>query len=472
MHCLSLSNGFTVIHGKIMFVYNSILLIIAVLKCAADLPVSCDFTEVVGAWRLSLCSSGTLKTISPMTPLRNSEKCIPDDILTLILSSSVSANQRSFVVFDSFGVPVGTWFMMYDQGFEVVLTSPRPINLLAYSGFNCVDEAECAAQGTEYSGRSTSTGQVPGYVSMCGTTHAGYYRSTSGEYDVREWYGDKLPNDQFQPSPPLLPMRTRTIYDHPVEFNVEWELNLMNFDFNVFSQGDCGSYYVMTSTYVLYLRTLKLLGLSPEILGTPRINEIVHNNPYNQGCNGGLELLSFRYAQEVGIPLDGGSTLHPLLRASSYSLLRPTVRAVDPVEILDELYRHGPVAAAIQVAHYQGSPSDARCNPIFSPPTIRFRVEDGSSRDWKPETPLLHHGSLRSGREWRYLDHSIAIFGWGFDQKAGSPFYLVRDFASMNVFKLPMGINFRGIESHITVVYPESSNWKQPENSINWILGS
>jgi hypothetical protein len=144
--------------------------------------------------------------------------------------------------------------------------------------------------------------------------------------------------------------------------DVEWQAPIT-------VQGNCGSCYAVAAVYALQSRANLLLareGINEPIkLST---QSVVSCSYYNQGCNGGLEMLVHRHAKEAGIPLEScmpytsGSTgavpmcvsqcfddPSELVYAKDYGYVGGFNGQCSEARLLRNLYEYGPLTVAVNV---------------------------------------------------------------------------------------------------------------------------
>ena len=86
-----------------------LLILLICGRAVADIPAHCLQTDVLGTWSFQLSP--------PVEASAVTQKCDQLDVLPYALDITLSAGTRAV---DSNG-NVGTWTMIYDQGFEVTI---------------------------------------------------------------------------------------------------------------------------------------------------------------------------------------------------------------------------------------------------------------------------------------------------------------------------------------------------------------
>ncbi|CDR96184.1 preprocathepsin c precursor, putative [Babesia bigemina] len=234
-----------------------------------------------------------------------------------------------------------------------------------------------------------------------------------------------------------------------------------------FSQGQCGSCYAMASIYVLARRfDILLRKLYPETnwehTARPSVRDIVECSPFNQGCFGGFPFLVGKHLTELGVlsesdspytmKLEGGTSSCHVKQdspddrwfAASYGYIGGCYECTSELEIMKEVYHHGPVAVAIDA------------------PQSLFNYYNGVYDD-EP----ANHGSncdlpLSSLNGWEYTNHAIIIVGWGEEDVEGvlTKFWVCRntwgnDWGIGGFFKMKRGVNLCGVESQAVYIDPD-----------------
>jgi len=159
--------------------------LINVVVC--DLPIHCLTSHVSGKWTFSVGpqSHDHTYTCGYSTPDKNELHFRPPqsnyrfEQTKTIEFDLVSPN----IVKDSNGASVGTWTMIYDEGFEV-----RANNQVFFAFNNYKPKA----------GSSTTSDEVRDYISMCHETMIGWYHGWEGD-DADKWgcWQGKKTHDEF-----------------------------------------------------------------------------------------------------------------------------------------------------------------------------------------------------------------------------------------------------------------------------------
>ncbi|GFE52649.1 preprocathepsin c precursor [Babesia ovis] len=238
-------------------------------------------------------------------------------------------------------------------------------------------------------------------------------------------------------------------------------------DFQTFGQGQCGSCYAMAGIYVLTKRIEILLRkLYPDIDwdGTrlPSVQDIIECSPFNQGCFGGFPFLVGKHLTELGVATEtespyrmfngdgvtacSATEMDPTKRwyASSYGYVGGCYECTTELEIMREVYHHGPVAVAIDA------------------PQSLFNYSSGVYDDEPTNHGTTCDIPLSNLNGWEYTNHAISIVGWGEEEIDGvnTKYWICRNTwgSSWGVggyFKMKRGVNLCGIESQAVYIDPD-----------------
>jgi hypothetical protein len=301
------------------------------------------------------------------------------------------------------GKETGKWSMIFDEGFEVRIGNR---NFFAFSKYTCDADSPHSWCEADEGAHENSDGSVSGWTSKCGETFLGWYHETdpqTGEVSALGcWFGKK--KDGPVPSYLLKPLSISSfaqsrlrrhnslgpdevfnscdidegiesvvdVESIPKNFNWRDQFSDFNWDSPITVQGDCGSCYSVAATYALQARANLLL--AKEGIKEPlrlSVQSVVSCSWYNQGCNGGLEMLVHRHAKEAGIPgsdrcveyRSGRTGKSEECDASCYADESELVFAKDygyvggfngqcsEARLLRNLYEYGPLTVAVNVAN-------------------------------------------------------------------------------------------------------------------------
>ncbi|EER10497.1 cathepsin c, putative [Perkinsus marinus ATCC 50983] len=154
------------------------------------------------------------------------------------------------------------------------------------------------------------------------------------------------------------------LYD-PLPMDWDWRKK-MGGSWNVplVDQGGCGSCYAIASTYALQSR-INVIPLSLLDGTFPFTESVLACSWYNQACNGGLEVLALRHAQEVGIieesklpytsyrgdvpscPKDAFKDSDEVWYAKDYGYVGGFYGQCSELEMMRNLYEFGPLTVSL-----------------------------------------------------------------------------------------------------------------------------
>ena len=408
--------------------YSSLLFAGYILSTTvADLPVHCELGSIVGEWRFWVSKVNDPALVPPLPmkmdgtrfcsglsgrPTENSflmsnyaHRPEPSEHFSESFEVGLAQTQRvhrrggdgefdrhDLLAID--GDTKGRWTMIFDEGFEVRLGDR---SFLAISRYTCEPGNPEAWCRTEQDAHEDSTGKTPGWVTNCGETFMGWYHQTdpkSGQVTgLGCWFGRRNPgpapkylleplSTSFAQSksflgPDRVPnacdiddgiedMQTKSL---PTSFSWRDQFSNIAWQSPITVQGDCGSCYAVAAVYALQSRANLLLareGINePLRLST---QSVVSCSYYNQGCNGGLEMLVHRHAKEAGIPPEscmaytsGRNGNVPTCDSACFSDTSELVYAKDygyvggfngqcsEARLLRNLYEYGPLTVAVNV---------------------------------------------------------------------------------------------------------------------------
>ena len=297
----------------------------------------------------------------------------------------------------------GKWSMIFDEGLEVRIGNR---NYLAISRYTCAENSPDAWCVSDTDAHENQDGSVSGWDSFCDQTFMGWYHDTdavSGEVTgLGCWFGKRkagaVPAYLKKPlslsfaqgrslrsgSGSLGPDVVRNSCDIdegvekivdadalPEKFSWRDEYKSFNWDTPITVQGNCGSCYAVAAVYALQARANLLLAKEgikePIVLST---QSVVSCSWYNQGCDGGLEMLVHRHAQEAGIPPEncmpytsGETGKSGACNSDCYSDESQLVFSKDfgyvggfngqcsEARLLRNLFEYGPLTIAVNVAN-------------------------------------------------------------------------------------------------------------------------
>ena len=403
-------------------------------RARADLPVHCEMKSVVGEWTFwtSHANDYTMVPKLPLS-MDGSKFCLghtgkptmSSDLMTnaqgppdatrgfetsfkvgLALTQRVhdqgsSADYDRHELLALAGSVTGKWSMVFDEGFEVRIGNR---NYLAISRYTCSAGTPDAWCRSNEDAHENTDGTVTNWDSKCDETFVGWYHETDDSGAITGlgcWFGKRTPG----PAPDYLlkplsvsfaqekrlrkhqALGTESVKnscdidegienivnlgDLPTNFNWREQYPSFNWDTAITVQGECGSCYSVAAVYALQARANLLLAKEgihePLTLST---QSVVSCSWYNQGCDGGLEVLVHRHAMEAGIPsqecmdyTSGKSGKAGECNAACFQDESDLVFAKDygyvggfngqcsEARLLRNLYEHGPLTIAVNVAN-------------------------------------------------------------------------------------------------------------------------
>ena len=320
-------------------------------------------------------------------------------------TTSADYDPHNLVVFKQGTANAGKWSMIFDEGFEVNLGSR---SYLALSKYTCDADTPSAWCESDDGAHENTDGSVSGWTPNCSETFVGWYHDvdeTTGNISgLGCWFGKRKPG----PAPKYLlePLSISFAQEHsrlrrkhgglgpdevfnscdidegvesiidvnsiPKNFNWRDQLQEYNWDTPITVQGSCGSCYSVAAVYALQARANLLLA-KEGIKDTLKLSvqSVVSCSTYNQGCNGGLEMLVHRHAKEAGVPTSPRCTEYvsgrtgktescdascyqdegELVFAKDYGYVGGFNGQCSEARLLRNLYEYGPLTVAVNVAN-------------------------------------------------------------------------------------------------------------------------
>uniref|UniRef100_A0A8C4PYT0 Dipeptidyl peptidase 1 n=1 Tax=Eptatretus burgeri TaxID=7764 RepID=A0A8C4PYT0_EPTBU len=414
------------------------LLGVAAPPTAADIPVNCMYSDLLGSWRFfvfgapgarfSTCSDG----LGPDT------------------TQEVIKLQKLNTAIDEHGNK-GTFTLIYNQGFEVEVAGYKWFAFFPFSKINGTVISYCdkarpgwvhnifAQQWSCFYGQridppaETSTRLVVADLSSK-TTPRQFFKYNPDFVDAINqlqvfWKARMYPEYVGKPMEMLEKRaggsRSR-LFKSPVPVQVsedvkrladtlpdtwDWrDVNGVNFVSPVRDQGRCGSCYAFASTAMLESRIRIITNNTQQPILSPQ--QIVSCSHYSQGCEGGFPyLIAGKYAQDFGIleeanypykGVDAPCEVQPHARyfSSNYQYIGGFYGACNEPLMRFELVNHGPVAVSFQV--YDD-----------------FRYYSGGV--------YIHTGLHDSFNPFETTNHVVLVVGYGHDASSGLDFWTVKN---------------------------------------------
>jgi cathepsin C len=378
---------------------------------AADWPVHCLRSQILGNWTFSLGTTAPdFHTIDYSSCSASSK---PASVLTISLTEpdvAVDASGNS-----------GFWTLIYDQGIEITLGNKK-----MFWFFNYTQQGE---QVTSYCGQSLArqawfhdvpvVGQPPSNwgcftaslssssaAATSSTSHItsrpSLLHTTSGQqlYTADHELCDHInaaqsswraaPNPHFvgktiadlqrmsgarpfhRPQVPVLPRAQKKPVSpsdaaviSSLPRNWDWRnISGQNFVEPMRDQLTCGSCYAFAGTSMLAERIRIITGNAITPVLSPQ--DIVSCSPYSQGCDGGFAYLVSKYGEDFGIALEqcfpyqsgvltnvscAGRCTDPaqIVHVTRFEYVGGYFGACSEAAMMQEIYSHGPVAVGIEV---------------------------------------------------------------------------------------------------------------------------
>ncbi|WAR25374.1 CATC-like protein [Mya arenaria] len=367
------------------------LAVVAILvgSISADTPANCTYQDLLGQWNFQIGESGYDRTLncSNFGSLSNPAKS--KLMVTLYFPD---------LAIDEFGNH-GWWTLIYNQGFEVVLSGRKYFAFSMYKKDGSTYESMCdqtlpgwshdifGRNWACYSGSKVE--RLPlryqKHVLSSSPVYAGVkYQSDAALVSEinraqRSWRAVKYP--QFErmdiedmikmaggrksripsiPKPaPATPEHTRLADNLPTEF--DWRnVDGMNYVSPIRNQGSCGSCYAFASMGMNEARWRIMTNNTVTPVFSPQ--DVVECSEYSQGCEGGFPyLIGGKYAEDFGLVLeecnpykgrDGTcSTLSncPRLYSTKYEYIGGFYGACNEDLMRINLVKNGPMAVAFEV---------------------------------------------------------------------------------------------------------------------------
>ena len=302
----------------------------------------------------------------------------------------------------------GYWTGVFDQGWELRLGNR---SYLAFSKYTCAagyPESSCMDNNNAH---ENPDGSVVGWKSECGDTFVGWFHETDENELVTGlgcFHAKRLGDgpSELMDKPVAISLAEKLklslrrhetsasflegwdsaptacnidagIEDQsaePLPESFDWREQFKNiaWDTPITEQGSCGSCYAVAGTYALQSRANILLlraGISdPSFLADLSVQSVVSCSWYNQGCNGGLEVLVHRHSIELGVPpstcmrYSSGRTAQDgqcdatcfndesqLVFAKDYGYMGGFHGLCSEQRMMRDLYDNGPLTVAVNV---------------------------------------------------------------------------------------------------------------------------
>lgn len=421
------------------------------LFAAADLPIHCLQEQIVGKWIFHLGAGDFSNNITcdKFTPLRDYQ---------VVLSLPNIATDRDG--------NTGTWTMVYDEGFEVVIADRKFFAFSHYGGGKSQCDQTMPGWYHGIDGKHWGCYQGAKTAGMPGVSSVGPVRPPTTD-DAEpfvvdhervayingaqaDWEAYAYP--QFE-GLSMGAMRKRT--GHPLrgisrgaraqpeplpnDLPEAWDWRSIegkSYVSPVRDQGGCGSCYSFGATGALEARMRIRSELKVQTILSPQ--DIVScDTKYSQACDGGFDYLVGKYGEDYGIvsnddfPYSGSvqscskKAAHPkyVQHVTNYTHVGGYYGACSAAKMMQEIYTNGPVSISMEwsgdLMYYKSG--------IYRP------VE----------------GGLRVGK-WEPTDHCVLIVGWG--TKGSTKYWIVKNswgtwWGDKGYFQVELGRDLHAIES-------------------------
>ncbi|XP_061433200.1 dipeptidyl peptidase 1-like [Lethenteron reissneri] len=450
------------------------LLLLLPGQAGADLPVNCSFEDLVGTWEMEV---GPVNS-GPQVDCEPAGKAVQVVRLHL-LKMNVAADEKG---------NQGTFTIIYNQGFEVVLTGYKWFAFFNFTKVGTVVTSLCAEtragwvhdvlgrnwacfrgrrvkppswRGAEAAGGGEEGGVGSQWSVQEAPSTRLYEHNAAFMQQVNEaqhsWRAVRYPlydglslgeltrraggrasRIHGRPKSSVVTEETRRLAS-TLPTSWDWRnVNGINYVSPIRNQGSCGSCYSFSSMAMLEARIRILTNASQApILST---QQIVSCSNFSQGCDGGFPyLIGGKYAQDFGLveescyPYTGrdDATCRPLradcyrFYAAHYGYVGGYYGACNDELMRLELVTHGPIVVGLQV--YDD--------------LLHYRGG------------VYHHTGLRdSFNPFEETNHAVAVVGYGVEPGTGERYWVVKnswgeEWGERGYFRIRRGSDECGIES-------------------------
>uniref|UniRef100_UPI00358F3F4E dipeptidyl peptidase 1-like n=1 Tax=Myxine glutinosa TaxID=7769 RepID=UPI00358F3F4E len=446
------------------------LLGVAAPPTAADTPVSCMYSDLVGSWRFFVFRA----------PEGGYSTCTDGPGSDAI--QEVIKLQSPNIAIDEHGNE-GTFTLIYNQGFEV--------EVAGYKWFAFFPFSESSGRVTSYCDKAS-----PGWVHNIFAQQRSCFYGQRIDPPADKWTPLVVADISSKTTPRQLFKHNGDFVDAINQLNLSWkaclypeyvgmpiemlekraggsrsrlfksplpaqvsgdvkrradslpdtwdwrDVNGVNFVSPVRDQGGCGSCYAFGSTAMLESRIRIITNNTQQPILSPQ--HIVSCSPYSQGCEGGFPyLVAGKYAQDFGIleeanyPYQGVDAPcedqpHARYFSSHYQYIGGFYGACNEPLMRLELVNNGPVAVSFEV--YDD-----------------FRYYSGGV--------YKHTGLHDSFNPFEITNHVVLVVGYGHDTTSGLDFWIVKnswgdDWGEDGYFRIRRGNDECSIESIAVAATP------------------
>lgn len=372
------------------------------LVARADLPVHCLPEQIEGQWSFGLTNDG----MDRGTP----KVCAYNQALPYPVTKSINVKLGvPNVATDLTSGATGTWTLIYDQGFEVVLEGKKFFAFFNFTKDGTKIVSHCGETFTgwyhENAVNATNWGCFKGVKA---TTEKLDNAIEASEFFPQQTVDITFRNDekfierintvqsswtatsysQFEgvPLAKLLKMSGKRVPSFRRKAHKQYVAKMRkllgssnttnslpdNFDWRtstkcpggcvtpVRNQGMCGSCFAFSSTGMFEARVLVQTGGKQKVIFSPQ--DDVNCDPYNQGCNGGFTYSVSKYGQDYGVGTDActpyvGSN-QPCVKKcpdssrtyiKDYEYIGGFYGAANEQNMMQALYENGPISVDFEV---------------------------------------------------------------------------------------------------------------------------
>jgi cathepsin C len=390
--------------------FLAVLIAAAFASAAADWPVHCLRSQILGNWTFALGTTASSFHAIDYSSCGVNVK--PSSLLTVSLMDPD-------VAVDASGVS-GFWTLIYDQGIEITLGNKKMFWFFNYtqvgdkvtsfcgqsldrqawfhdvpvvgqppSNWGCFtaslkSSSDAASTGSPITSRPsllhTANGQQPYAAEHQLCDHVNSVQSSWRAAPNPHFVGKSIAELQrmagarpfHRPQVPVLPRATKQPLSSKdaaiissLPRNWDWRnISGQNFVEPMRDQLTCGSCYAFAGTSMLAERIRIITGNAITPVLSPQ--DIVSCSPYSQGCDGGFAYLVSKYGEDFGIALEqcfpyqsgvltnvscSGRCTDPsqIVHVTRFEYVGGYFGACSEAAMMQEIYDHGPVAVGIEV---------------------------------------------------------------------------------------------------------------------------
>lgn len=237
---------------------------------------------------------------------------------------------------------------------------------------------------------------------------------------------------------PQLEATLLEVQDYPKH----WDWREHGVSTKVANQGSCGSCYAVSTMDVAAMRYKIKYGQDFRSLHGSRlarsehgkvsaaVEDIIHNDFYDQGCDGGYPFLVSKYGHDVGHAMGGAhhrgrNATGTRVTVGSYGYVGGYYGGCSEAAMRKEIKEHGPIVVA------------------FNAPSALFSYSDGIFTDSSENVPRVDN--------WEKTNHAVVAMGWG-ETQSGEKYWIVKNSWGTNwgdrgYFKIRRGTDECAFES-------------------------